>query len=74
MRSIKPQFIARTLDVWQPRTPKVLTVEDARQIAHNVTGFFQVLLEWETAETRPVRPITKTDDEPDCHSPEGRPT
>ena len=42
--------IARTRQIWQPRTGCDLTDEDARQIMHNVTGFFGVLAEWSRAE------------------------
>jgi len=42
--------IARTRPVWQPRLRRDLTDEDARQIMHNVTGFFGVLAEWSRAE------------------------
>jgi len=42
--------IARTRQVWQPRMGRDLTDEGARQIMHNVTGFFGVLAEWSRAE------------------------
>ena len=42
--------IARSRQVWQPRIGRDLTDEDARQIIHNVTGFFRVLAEWSRAE------------------------
>ena len=42
--------IARTRQVWQPRVGRDLTDEDARQIMHNVSGFFGVLAEWSRAE------------------------
>jgi hypothetical protein len=42
--------IARTRQVWQPRIGRDLSDEDARQIMHNVTGFFGVLAEWSRAE------------------------
>ena len=42
--------IARTREVWQTRLGRDLTDEDARQIMHNVTGFFGVLAEWSRAE------------------------
>jgi len=42
--------IARTRQIWQPRLGRKLTDEDARQIMHNVTGFFGVLAEWSRAE------------------------
>ncbi len=44
--------IARTRQVWQPRLGRDLGDEDARQIMHNVTGFFGVLAEWARAEHR----------------------
>jgi hypothetical protein len=36
--------------VWQRRLGRDLTDEDARQIMHNVTGFFGVLAEWSRAD------------------------
>ncbi|MBK8008613.1 MAG: hypothetical protein IPK23_09355 [Rhizobiales bacterium] len=42
--------IARTRQVWQPRIGCALADEDARQIMHNVAGFFGVLAEWSQAE------------------------
>jgi hypothetical protein len=42
--------IARTWQFWQPRIGRDLTDDDARQIMHNVTGFFGVLAEWSRAE------------------------
>jgi hypothetical protein len=41
--------IARTRQIWQPRIRRDLTDEEARQIMHNVTGFFGVLAEWSRA-------------------------
>jgi hypothetical protein len=45
----RAKLLARTLEVWQPRTSRKLTREDARQIVENVTGFASILLEWEMA-------------------------
>ena len=42
----------RTLDVWQPRTLKALTAEDAREIIENVTGLFKILWSWSETEGR----------------------
>jgi hypothetical protein len=41
--------IARTRQIWQSRLGRDLSDEDARQIMHNVTGFFGVLAEWARA-------------------------
>jgi hypothetical protein len=40
----------RTRQVWQPRTRRDLTNEDARQITENITGFFSILAQWSRAE------------------------
>ena len=42
--------IVRTRQIWQPRIGRDLSDENARQIMHNVTGFFGVLAEWSRAE------------------------
>ena len=42
--------IARTRQIWQPRLGRDLTDEDARQIMHDVSGFFSVLAEWSRIE------------------------
>jgi hypothetical protein len=45
----RTKLLDQTLEVWQPRTSRKLTREDARQIVENVNGFFRILLEWEMA-------------------------
>ena len=42
-------FLDRTLEVWEPIAGTELTREDARQIAENVSRFFDILLEWDEA-------------------------
>jgi hypothetical protein len=43
-------LIERTRNLWQPRLGFDLSREDARQITENVTGFFELLVEWSRAE------------------------
>jgi len=43
-------LLDETIAIWQPRTSRPLTREDARQIIENMTGFFNVLREWDRAE------------------------
>jgi hypothetical protein len=43
-------LLDETIAIWQPRTSRRLTREDARQIIENMTGFFNVLREWDRAE------------------------
>jgi hypothetical protein len=43
------EFLDETLAFWQPRSPRPLSREDGREIAANLTEFFQVLSEWEAA-------------------------
>jgi hypothetical protein len=45
-------FLDQTIAVWQPYADRPLTREDAREIAHNVVGFFRVLREWAEEEKR----------------------
>lgn len=44
-----PTLTETTLRLWQSRTKRPLTGEDARQITANATGFFRLLLEWDSA-------------------------
>lgn len=44
------KLIDRTRQVWQPRFGRDVSHEDARQITHNVIGFFGILAEWSRAE------------------------
>jgi hypothetical protein len=46
--------IKETLSFWQPRTTRILTEEDAREIDRNLTAYFELLLEWSTGERSPV--------------------
>ena len=52
MAQVKADFLDQTVAFWQLRTSQELTREEGRQIIENVTAFFQILLEWETAERR----------------------
>jgi hypothetical protein len=45
-------FNRRTRDFWQPQTSRPLTEEDAREMAENVSGFFSLLDEWDSAARR----------------------
>ena len=49
MTQVNTDFVDQTVTFWQPRTSRKLTREDGRQIVENVTAFFRILLEWETA-------------------------
>jgi len=56
-------FLDHTLNVWQPRTKQQLTHEDARQMIENVTGFFQLLVEWDKAERQSETWLSSIDPE-----------
>ena len=45
----KPDLVQETIEAWQPRSPRALGGEDARQICQNVVGFFEILSEWDRA-------------------------
>ena len=65
-----PQLVDRTIEVFQGRSSKVLTREDARQITENVVGFFTTLMEWEANEQRTINKIKRAKPDSDCHSME----
>lgn len=44
-------LIGHTLAVWQSRSARPLTPEDAREMIENMTGCFRLLLEWEARES-----------------------
>jgi hypothetical protein len=44
----------KTLAVWQPLSRRILSREDTREIAENVTGFFSILHEWANGEVPPT--------------------
>jgi hypothetical protein len=50
IQTLDTQLIDRTIDMWQPKSRRQLSREDARQIVENVTGFFHTLGEWAKAE------------------------
>jgi hypothetical protein len=53
----KLPLIEETIQLWQPRTSRPLTGEDARQMLENVVGFFTTLQGWSAAAgTRQVEP------------------
>jgi hypothetical protein len=58
-------FKQRTLDLWQPRSSRLLTKEDAREMADNVSAFFRLLTEWDQELSRqqeqPATDEQKTD-------------
>ena len=45
------KLIDSTMRLWQQRMRRDISREDARQIIELVTGFFDVLTEWEQAST-----------------------
>jgi len=43
MANFSREFLERTIEVWQPRYDRPLTLEDAREIAENMLGLFKLL-------------------------------
>ena len=54
--SERDDFLDKTIRVFQPRTSRVLTREDARQMVETASAFFRVLLEWDAA-SRSAAPL-----------------
>ena len=53
------EFVESALQTWQPRAPRLLTAEDAREIVENTVGFFTVLAEWDQGESQTDTPQTE---------------
>jgi hypothetical protein len=47
-----PELIEQTISVFESRTRRVISVEDARHAVENISGFFQVLQEWAGVEDK----------------------
>jgi len=43
MTEFSKRFLARTIEVWQPHSQTQLTLEDAKEIASNITKLFKLL-------------------------------
>ncbi len=50
MRMTKQELTEHTLAVWQPRTARQLSADDAREITENLTSFFTILSRWSRKE------------------------
>jgi hypothetical protein len=47
VRRNEPDQIERTVTFWEGRTRKEYSREDAREMLANISGFFDVLAEWD---------------------------
>ena len=52
MAQYSPELIEQTISVFENRTGKMISEEDARQAVENLSGFFRVLQEWAEAEDK----------------------
>ena len=50
MAEFSDKFLDEAVDHWQPRLRRSLSREDARTIAANLLGLFQLLDEWDKAD------------------------
>ena len=48
----KDQLLKKTIEIFQPFCDKKLTMEDAREIVENLSGFARVLIDWEEKERK----------------------
>ncbi len=60
--SNKDNTIKHTRKFWQERSASDVSYEDARQMIENVTGFFDLLSEWEMAEREGTQSTAKLED------------
>ncbi|RWH75387.1 hypothetical protein [Mesorhizobium sp.] len=45
-RAVDNALLERTVQLFEARTGRLLSNEDARQMVENVSGFFRILAEW----------------------------
>ncbi len=50
MKAEEDRVLDKALEIWQTHSSRPLTREDAREIAENIVGLFQILQEWELQE------------------------
>lgn len=50
MAHYSPELIIKTISLFESRTGRATSQEEARQSLENISGFFQVLQEWAEAE------------------------
>jgi len=50
MAQYSPKLIQQTISVFESRTGRAISQEDARQAVDNISGFFKALQEWAEAE------------------------
>jgi hypothetical protein len=52
MAQYSPELIEQTISVFEIRSGRVISEEDARQAVENISGFFQVLHDWAESEAK----------------------
>lgn len=57
MKEQVDKFLQETLEFWQARTERILTIDDAREIAENLGAFFEILLASEPACDQSTEPV-----------------
>ena len=62
MSNYSKEFLEKTIAVWQPYSSASLSLEEAGEIAENMTGLFFLLLEWKRKYAKKEkRPLSKPD-------------
>jgi hypothetical protein len=51
MAQYSPELIKQTISIFENRTGRAISQEEARQAVENISGFFRVLKKWAEAET-----------------------
>ena len=62
MARYSPELILQTISIFESRTDKAISLENARQAVENICGFFQVLQEWDEADSGEKIAVSTVDD------------
>lgn len=63
MQKKKEDIIKDTVEFWKKRTDKEFSPEDAKEIINNISGFFQILAEWDRKDKEQLQDLPKQDQE-----------
>ncbi len=62
----KVDLVSDVLSIFQPIASRKLTQEDGRQIAENLLGFFQTIIDWDEADQKTDKVVARKGSE--CRS------
>jgi hypothetical protein len=60
MQETESRFVDEALVFWRRRATRPLSSNDIREITENISGFFQILMEWDSATDKSSTEVRKS--------------